>query len=252
MLPSLMRMANNVMCTVNQPKIASYEALASEYYDANRHPTCHNFREASRLVVRRWMAETQFPGESICEVGAGKSLAAEILEELGLSVEGLLITDASPSMLAYSSGWSQKGVHTVVAPADEIPVASASTSLVVSSLGDPYNQPSFWREANRVLEPGGYLIFTTPSYEWAAEFRSSSGPAMLAAAEFETADGDHLFVPSYVYPEHEQTIHIKEAGLRLVEITHVPLSWLAGRISSKLRVVERDTSIVTGYLCGKD
>ena len=31
--------------------MVSYNEIASEYYDAQRHPTCANFREASAQIV---------------------------------------------------------------------------------------------------------------------------------------------------------------------------------------------------------
>src|SRR5690606_35896916 len=87
----------------------SYEALASEYYDAVRHPTCANFREASRLIINSWL-DTAWPDSGwVCEVGAGQSLLAELIEERELPFDRVLITDASPSMLRHSQHWQAKG-----------------------------------------------------------------------------------------------------------------------------------------------
>src|SRR5258708_2843943 len=88
----------------------TYELVALEYYDPHKHPTCANFREASAGILRDWLAQLfpNGPGRA-CEVGAGRSILAELLDRQRVPLDDLLITDSSPSMLSYSSGWRQRG-----------------------------------------------------------------------------------------------------------------------------------------------
>src|SRR5216683_2735662 len=100
--------------------VASYELVAQEYYDAERHPTCANFREASRLLFRRWLSLV--PNRKlICELGAGKSLLAEILTEALRSLDTVTLVDESPSMLAYSRALKEVGVRLDLASVFALP-----------------------------------------------------------------------------------------------------------------------------------
>src|SRR2546429_557442 len=100
--------------------LGSYEELASEYYDPLRHPTCANFREASALILKKWVMA--HPGQFRWEVGAGDSVLAELLSESAPGTKGVVIADASLSMLKYSSRWTTQGALLVVSRAESLPV----------------------------------------------------------------------------------------------------------------------------------
>jgi SAM-dependent methyltransferase len=232
---------------------ASYEELSSEYYNPLRHPTCANLREASALVLRRWLPQLPFETATLCDVGAGKSLLAELLAERGIVAEELLLVDSSRSMLAYSSQWDNARTRLILAEASKLPLAQGSVDLLVSSLGDPYNTPDFWQEVRRVLSDGGRAIFTTPSYAWATSFRSTDSREKGMSARFDLADGRSLFVPSYIYTRAEQSKLIASAGL--VVQNYMEVAWKeleSGQLSPKL-LTERGegASIVEGYLVDK-
>jgi SAM-dependent methyltransferase len=231
----------------------SYEDIASEYYDRIRHPTCANFREASAGILKTWLQKHAVERGQVCEVGAGNSLLAELLVDAGENPHGVIISDPSPSMLAFSNKWINRGAELSLNSAEMIPVASNSLGLVVSSLGDAYNQPTFWEEINRCLRPGGMLFFTTPAYEWAKAFRSKNGEDDMMAAEFQLKDGRRVFVPSWIYPVEKQVELIKNSGLEIWKVVHVPRSTLESEpLSPKLFVGHGDKlHIVTGYLCTK-
>lgn len=235
----------------------TYGPLAQEYYDAGCHPTCANFRQASRIVLEAWIGEI-WPEEGVvCDVGAGASLLAEIVHGLGLPMARLLLTDGSPAMLKHSTEWGLRGATLAVAPAENLPVATNTVGLLVASLGDPYNSREFWREAGRVLSPGAAAVYTTPAHEWATSYRPverGEGPAAPPADNFGTAlfllrDGSEHRVPSLVLSERGQSDLIEAAGLKVEQVRHVLLSEIAGpALSPKLTITGEETEVVTGYL----
>lgn len=227
----------------------SYELVAQEYYDPERHPTCANFREASRLLFRRWLSLV--PNQKlICEVGAGKSLLAEILTEALRSLDTLTLVDESPSMLGYSRALKEFGVKLDLASVFALPYDSKSFDVVASCLGDPYNSISFWGEVRRVLKPGGICLFTTPSWEWAQAFREITDTNSMHSSAFELSDGSQISLPSHIYPQHDQIRLIEWANLSVSEISQVLIRDLSGQKFSPKLVLRRgaDASVVTGYV----
>lgn len=230
------------------PQRDSYEKLASEYYDARLHPTCANFREASAQLLARWLAPVAEPDVVFCDVGCGKSLVAELLvKQLG-DLGNVTLIDAAPSMLAYSLSWARFGAHLILGDAERLPLQSHSVDVLVSSLGDPFNTATFWREAQRVTRQGGHALFTTPAYDWAKAFRPRSSDDMQLA-NFELRDGHHVDVPSYVRPIDVQIGLQMQHGFAIRETSNVPISNLrANPISPKLMTNRGlDASVVTGY-----
>jgi len=233
--------------------VASYELVAREYYDTERHPTCANFRDASRILFKRWLSE--FNSRSlVCEIGAGKSLIAEILFEANQELSGLVLVDESHSMLAYSERWRRAGVKLELASAMDLACASESFDAVASCLGDPYNTPSFWREVHRILRPGGKCLFTTPSRDWAVAFRDGSNQDSMHSSEFELADRSRVFLPSHIYSEADQIELIQSVGLKVLQVSGVSIQDLSGnKLSPKLLLSRgQKASVVTGYLALKE
>ncbi len=231
---------------------SAYEALAPEYYDAIRHPTCANFRYASKQIIKPWI-EKLVDYRPICEVGAGMSVAAELLLEAGESIADLFLTDSVQSMLEYSLNWKIAQDHISVAEASELPFAASSFSLCISSLGDPYNTEEMWAELARVLRDDGYAIFTTPSFEWASIYRGLTGSGDRAA-EFYLSDGRTIFAPSIIYDQNCQTKLIGSGPLmEVVDFQVMTYSQLPARnVSPKLLVArEGNLPIVVGYLIRK-
>lgn len=227
----------------------SYDDVAAEYYDRTRHPTCDNFRDASRILAISFLelhgkdAQAEF-----CDIGAGRSLLAELIPQTG-RLDHLCLIDKSGFMLEYSTDWKWRGARVIVGDATKsIPLNSASIDVALASLGDPYNISGFWRELHRILRPGGYALFTTPSFEWASAFR---GQAAAAIAEFELADGRALSLPSYVYEPSVQVGLISESGLLVDSVIQVAVSALkTPHLSPKLALLlDTNGSVVTGFVC---
>jgi SAM-dependent methyltransferase len=230
---------------------ASYELVANEYYDSNRHPTCANFREASRILLRKWLLPLASSWR-VCEIGAGKSITAEIFSEEKRPLDGVTLVDESPSMLAYSKQWIREGAGLKLGAASHLPFAAQEVDVVVSCLGDPYNGVSLWREISRILKHKGVCLFTTPSHDWAMGFRQEthSDPE---SAQFELLDGTQVLLPSFILQDSDQIALVQSCGLEVCEVAHISARDLGGhRLSPKLLLGRGpDASVVTGYLISK-
>jgi SAM-dependent methyltransferase len=233
--------------------LGTYEELAEEYYDASRHPTCANFRQASAVLLRKWSSNLPSELGSSCEIGPGRSLLAEFRTLGKFSTRALLLVDSSPSMLEHSRFYSGYGQRGIIGAATALPVKDDSVEFVASFLGDPYNVPEFWREVYRVLKVGGKFVFTTPSYEWASAFRAGLGAEEKASAEFLLSNGRKVFVPSFILPEKKQRELIASANFQILDFAGVRASDLGHqRLSPKLMVNNtKELVVVTGYLCEK-
>ena len=227
----------------------SYDALASEYYDPVAHPTCYNFNRLSRIYLQRSVPEPLL-NTNILEIGAGDSSAAAILHARGYLLDGLEITDASAVMLAYSERWVSSGCKLSIADAHSLPREDGSVALLVAGLGDAYNVPEVWREISRVIEPGGKVLFTIPSFQWAARFRLDKfGGGNPFEAEFQLRDGRVVTVPSFILPLDEQIRMMEDAGLMIVNFESLGAEALPPiDRSSKLDVFSCDaSSLVWGF-----
>lgn len=224
----------------------NYECIADEYYDASRHPTCFNFGELSERFIAPLLLRDAHPGGQILDLGAGRSVAAAVLWAAGAPLNSLVILDSSPSMLAHSADWARRGARTVLADARETGLERASFDIIVASLGDPYNQTPFWAEVTRLLRPGGRCLFTTPTSEWSKRFRAGSNPA---SAEFLTADGGKVYVPSYTLPAGEQAEMIRDSGLVVSDTRDYFQTDLRSAASAKIKVEDGggQVPIVRGY-----
>ena len=231
---------------------ASYELVAQEYYDSERHPTCSNFREASLILLRKWRVPI-LQSRSICEVGPGRSLVAEFVLSARGNLDRLVLVDESASMLAFSEKWGDAGATLKIGSAFSLPLPSNAFDLVVSCLGDPYNALSFWTEVRRVLIPGGTCLFTTPSFDWAHSFRKGGDVAAMDSADFTLLDGTHVQLPSFILSPTEQARLIQSAGLTLEQESHTFVRDLQGlKISPKLLAGRnQDATVVTGYVATK-
>jgi ubiquinone/menaquinone biosynthesis C-methylase UbiE len=219
------------------------ESIAAEYYDAARHPTSANFREASRHVLDEYLPRLIRPTSHVVEVGCGDSLVMAVLTATGVAAESVTLTDSSRTMLRYSDRWRRPGVELLVASAEDMPVGDGSFDLVVSILGDPYNTPRFWAEARRILKSGGLLLYTTPSHEWSLAFRGNSRQAV-----FDQCNGKNVVLRSIVLAPAAQRRMIEDAGLSPLLEVNVSLDDLVGPVSPKLNVLpSRGSSVVTAY-----
>jgi SAM-dependent methyltransferase len=224
--------------------MGTYSAVADEYYDSRRHPTCDNFREASLLAVRRSGVLDLAHGAVVCEVGPGRSLLADLdcLETPHSRLWALI--DDSIRMLSYSEGLTQANLVRSIGDARCLPLGTGSVDLLFSVLGDSYNCDRFWAEVSRVLRPGGACVYTTPSWEWAMSFRSN-GEAQTA--EFILAGGDVVSLPSLVMEPSAQIEAIESQGMLVKDVFHISVESLKRPLSPKLPRLRPLASVVSAY-----
>lgn len=231
--------------------MSAYNAVAEEYYIASRHPTCDNFRTASKIIIGFWLPDISARA-TICEVGAGKAIVAELLLECGSPLRQLLIIDQSVRMLKHSAQFSKLGASLLEADAACLPIASESVDCLISSLGDPYNLPQFWTEAARVLRSTGKVIFTVPAYTWAIHFRANR-TQNFNEAEFDLMDGSKVLIPSFIYADCDQRNMIQAAGFEVIATRQILIRDLEDENLSPKLGLNRGPSgeIVSGYLIMK-
>jgi SAM-dependent methyltransferase len=218
-----------------------------EYYDPLRHPTSANLRRASELYLEPQLQRLGATASTWCEVGCGKTIAAPIATRLGHALGDLILVDLSPTMLSYSDTWTSRGARALAADAERLPIRADTLDLVISSLGDPYNTPAFWREVARTLKPAGICLFTSPSFAWARDFRGAGPDAQQAC--FYLADGRQVAVPSFVRSDDRQASVILEAGLVIEDVATITLGELAPMAISAQLLPGRGPAgpVVTGW-----
>lgn len=227
-------------------KFADYSVVAAEYYDAKAHPTCHDFFVLSSIYIRSEL-ERLSANARILEVGAGASIAAQVLHDAGRDLSTLEITDASAAMLNHSTRWSKHGANVRIADAETLPHANGSVDCVVASLADPYDTPSFWNSLKRVLKPYGNAIVTLPSYEWAKRFRNPKDPYSLKTAEFHLRDRSIARLQSFVRPLSHEIRMIEHARFVVTKFRSLGIDDLLGPHSPKLDVFDAQfSSIIWG------
>lgn len=197
----------------------NYSSLSEEYYDERAHPTCANLGLGSQSLLREWLASTHPEEAVICEIGAGRSALIEASRsKIGRSK--LIITDSSEEMLSHSKRSRGNNVDFIVCDANNFPFYDESIDFIVSLLGDPYNQNTFWNEVFRTLKCHGRGIFTTPSWQWATKFRSKSARETHNEALFVTKFGKSVSVPSHVFSEDDQINIMLKSGIRVESVSH--------------------------------
>jgi ubiquinone/menaquinone biosynthesis C-methylase UbiE len=213
-----------------------YEAIAEEYYDADRHPTCRNFSDLSHRFLLERIEKLAHSTKFALEIGAGKSIVAPTFVKLKTPLSRVTILDQSASILKHSNKWISAGAISKIADARRTELPGNYFDLIVSSLGDPYDCEDFWREVRRIIVDRGIFLFTTPSFEWSSKFRSA---VELNKAEFVLRDGEAVSVPSFTRPLIEHRNVIREYGFEIVEEVLPSIGDISGPVSPKLSVLRK-------------
>jgi len=223
--------------------MAAYDLIAAEYYSEVKHGACRNFRQASETLVKA-MIDIQ-PEDKVLEVGAGMSFAAPLMKEQNLSLSNLCLADSSDGMLSHSEKWRAEGATLLLSAAEAIPLADKSINIVISLMGDPYNNPLFWLEMSRVLSSQGQIIMTVPAYQW----NRLHGDGQQAI--FTTEKGKRVSVPSFVFEYQQQVMMVERVGFLLEEYCLFSKGELQGKVSKAFVSTDDDQAIVEAYLFQK-
>ncbi|MDJ0826903.1 MAG: hypothetical protein QNJ16_15505 [Rhodobacter sp.] len=194
--------------------LTEYGALADEYYNASAHPTCANFRRISLDFIAARISSAPTAFSTCLEIGAGRSVLAELRAGGVLNCDRLVVTDLHPEMLAHSDAMSAVVDQTLaldICDPTQTKGFAAKADLAVASLADPYDDASFWSGLSDVVAPGGDVIVTTPSLEWVRAFRAGEPGDEMSAARFETAAG-RVWVRSMVRSVEEEVALMRAHG----------------------------------------
>lgn len=165
---------------------AGYDAIAPEFTDDLRVTTAyfHILSEPFWLGVRDDRLTTQ---GRFLEVAPGRGWLADHLRwPAGCTYRGL---ELSPMMRELNTRAEQIDIGSAAA----MPYDDCTFDGVIGSLVDPFLNANFLAEALRVLRPGGWFAFTTPSSAWAKALR---GDGAAYETQFIRSDGSSATVSS--------------------------------------------------------
>jgi len=226
----------------------SYDVVASEYYDSILHPTCSNFRSASILLISEFLRSLPAAGRTL-DLGAGRSVVPEVEAQSSRSLGSIVLFDGSRDMLANNESEFLVRCESIIGEPSKIPMVSEGIDLILSSLGDPYNNPSVWKECARLLTRFGRLIYTTPAYEWMLRYRVEEEGAPEHISRFVDRTGAVHDLPSFVYDPRTQSDLFGKAGLLVEETKVCYADEVPGPLSPKLVNCSKERlPIVRGFL----
>lgn len=226
----------------------SYDVVAGEYYDSVLHPTCSNFRSASILLISRFLGSFPAPGKTL-DLGAGRSVVPEVELQSSKSLGSIVLFDGSRDMLANNEPAFLARCEAIVGEPSKIPMVGEGIDLILSSLGDPYNNQSVWKECARLLTRFGRLIYTTPAYEWMLRYRVEEEGAPEHISRFVDRTGTAHDLPSFVYAPKIQSDLFEQAGFSVEETSVCYADEVPGPLSPKLVSCSKERlPIVRGFL----
>lgn len=182
----------------------AYERVSVEYYRRDLHPTCANLRDCTEYGLRAIERLVFGEGRLFCEVGCGLSMLgnSRVFHDsvvVGVDLNAGILSHAAPPVIR--------------ADVFALPFGNACLDGIFGSLIDPYNTEEFYREALRVLRPGGRLVFSVPDIEWVRYNRTKEGIQQQVAI-LSLADGSGARLPSYVYENNEQIAMLDQIGFQ--------------------------------------
>ncbi len=199
---------------------SNFTGSVPENYDKGLGPNI--FHDYAEDLARR--AAAVMPGR-VLELAGGTGIVSRKLRDALASEAGLVVTDLNPPMLEVARAKFDDGEAVEFKPADAmaLPFADSEFDLIVCQFGVMFfpDKVASYREAARVLRPGGRYLFNTWGTMAANPF---SEIAHDATARFFPDDPPGFYrVPfSYADPEAVKA-DLREAGWTDVEHHTIPL-----------------------------
>lgn len=212
-----------------------FDVLAREYYNPF-HKTCRNFGFTTIRAIEN--NPVSIPDDGlVLEVGCGRGRCIEFLGiessrvvQLDYSTKMLSIEDREPSLLR---------MH---ADATSVPIFKEQFSAVIGFLIDPFIGLNFLSEAFRLLIPGGFLFFTTPTEEWGKPLRDKL-EMEASFSRFLTKDGKTVIVASTLISDDRLNGMLQHSGFTNINITSHCLPEEADPISPDIQRVADEKEI---------
>ncbi|WP_127501155.1 class I SAM-dependent methyltransferase [Actinoplanes solisilvae] len=221
--------------------------------------------------LRTWdiLSRTLPPAPAVVlDVGGATGVYAAPLADAGYDVT---VVDPVPEHVAAAAGLP--GVRAVCGDARDLPAESSSADVVLLfgplyHLRERADRVAAWREAARVVRPGGVVVAATIS-RFASVFDGFvkgfySDPAFRSVAERDLAEGRHSnpgnvprwFTSAYFHRPEEIPAEVADAGLVLEKLVSVESPvWMSGDalagfleepslLLDMLRLVEEEPSLL--------
>jgi ubiquinone/menaquinone biosynthesis C-methylase UbiE len=126
---------------------------------------------------------TQLSSGNLLELAAGTGILSRALARSLTSAVSIVSTDLNPAMLDHAAVLSDKRIAFRQADAQQLPFPEQSFDCVVCQFGTMFfpDKVAAYREARRVLKPGGHFLFSV----WdRLEYNELSSAAMQAIRHF--------------------------------------------------------------------